>query len=54
MPHPISNRVREALVMAALFGSVGIASAQAPASNDGKVQSSESPKMPAATARSRR
>jgi len=46
MSHPISNRVREALVMAALFGSAGFAWAQAPASNDGNVQSSESPKVP--------
>jgi hypothetical protein len=48
MAHPISNRVREALVAAALFGGVGIAWAQAPTSNGGNVQSSESPKVPGA------
>lgn len=47
MSHLINSRVREALVAAALFGSVGIGWAQAPASsNDGNVQSSESPKVP--------
>jgi hypothetical protein len=45
MSHLISNRVREALLAAALFGSVGIAWAQAP-SNDGDVRSAESPKVP--------
>jgi hypothetical protein len=33
MAHPISNRVRDALVAAALFGGVGITWAQAPAPN---------------------
>src|SRR5690348_6368864 len=46
MTHPISNRVREALVMAALFGGVGVAWAQAPASDSGNVQSAEHPKVP--------
>jgi hypothetical protein len=41
MTHPISNRVREALLMAALFGGVGVAWAQAPASDSGNVQSAE-------------
>jgi hypothetical protein len=46
MSHPINNRVREALVVAALFGGVGLACAQAPASNDGNIQSSETPQVP--------
>lgn len=46
MTHPISNRVREALLMAALFGGVGVAWAQAPASDSGNVQSAEHPKVP--------
>ena len=46
MTHPISNRVREALVMAALFGGVGVAWAQAPASDSGNVQSAQHPKVP--------
>ncbi len=46
MPRSISNPVREALFMAALFGSVGMACAQAPTSNPGDVQSAQSPKVP--------
>ncbi len=46
MSRTISNPVREALLMAALFGSVGIASAQTPPSNAGDLQSAQSPKVP--------
>lgn len=46
MTRSISNPVREALLMAALFGGVGVAAAQTPPSNAGDVQSAQHPKVP--------
>ena len=46
MSRSISNPVREALLMAALFGGVGMAAAQTPPSNAGDVQSAQQPKVP--------
>ena len=42
----VKDHIREALLTAALFGSIGAAFAQAPATNSGDVQSAESPKVP--------
>jgi hypothetical protein len=43
----VKDHIREALLTAALFGSIGAAFAQAPTMNSGDVQSAESPKVPA-------
>ncbi|HYW60529.1 MAG TPA: hypothetical protein VE909_08395 [Xanthobacteraceae bacterium] len=53
MAHPISDRVRDALFMVALFGSVGVACAQAPAPNSDKAaqpkdQPAQPPRVPGA------
>ncbi len=45
----IKNHVREALLTAALFGSLGPAFAQTPPANTGNVQSAQSPKVPGHT-----
>jgi hypothetical protein len=42
----LKDHIREALLTAALFGSIGAAFAQAPATNAGDVQSAQSPKVP--------
>jgi hypothetical protein len=42
----VKDHIREALLTAALFGSIGAAFAQAPTTNSGDVQSAQSPKVP--------
>jgi hypothetical protein len=46
MRAPIKDHIREALLTAALFGSLGAAVAQAPATKPGNIGSAESPKVP--------
>jgi len=42
----VKNYVRDALLTAALFGSIGAACAQTPPANSGNAQSAQSPKVP--------
>ena len=49
MPASMTDRVRDALLTAALFGGIGVALAQSPPQNSGNIESAQHPQVPGRT-----
>ncbi len=49
MPASMANHLRDAVLMAALIGGIGVALAQSPAQNSGNIGSAEHPQVPGRT-----